>query len=63
MKGEIRLEEIRTGIETVPPEAVARLHEKQWRAKVWMKQNPFANAMNAKLKSHLQRVATVTELK
>jgi hypothetical protein len=49
-------------IETVPPEASARLLEKQWRANVWMRSNPFARAMNLKLKRHFQQSAKITRL-
>lgn len=58
----IRLAEIPTDIETVSPEESARLCERQWRAKVWMKSSPFAMAMNAKLKVHLKRCADVTHI-
>ena len=33
-------------IETVPPEASARLLEKQWRARIALRRNPFAYALN-----------------
>ena len=42
-------------VQTVPNEASARLLEKQWKAKVWMRSNPFARAMNLKLKRHFQQ--------
>ena len=31
------------------------LIEKRWRARVWMRQNPFANAMRAKVACLIQR--------
>lgn len=54
---------IPTKLKPVSEEESARLLEKTWRARVWMKSNPFARAMNARLKCHLKRVATVTDLK
>jgi hypothetical protein len=45
---------IPTSIQTVPQGACDRLLEKQFYARVWMNQNPFANAMRAKLKVYLR---------
>ncbi len=50
-------------IEPVSQEAIARLHEKQWRARVWMRGNVFASAMNAKLRVHLKRCAKVEQIR
>ena len=38
-------------IETVPPEAAARLLEKQWQARLSLRQNPLAYALNCKWRS------------
>ena len=47
---------IPTSIQTVPQDDCDALLEKQFNAMVWMNQNPFANAMRAKLKVHLRNI-------
>jgi len=49
-------------VQPVTPQESARLLEKQWRARVAMRANPFANAMNVRWKHYYRRAATVTTL-
>ena len=47
---------IPTSIQTVPQDDCDNLLKKQFNARVWMNQNPFANVMRAKLKVHLRNI-------
>ena len=42
-------------IETVSPEASARLLEKQWRARLALRRNPFAYALNIRWRAHFNK--------
>lgn len=46
------------GIVTVEQGAVDRLLEKQWRARIALKRNPFARAMNLKLRRFYRTLDT-----
>ncbi len=48
---------IPSNLQVASQAASNRLLEKQWRARVWMRANPFAYAMNMKLKSFYKHSA------
>ena len=50
-------------IQTVSQAQSDRLLEKQWRARIWMRANPFAYAMNMKLKSFYKHSAKSKAMK
>lgn len=61
VSGAVPMVKIPEHIETVPPEASARLLEKQWRARIALRTNLFAYALNLQWRAHFNKSTSKLE--